>query len=348
LEGYASDSAEKTFSGRQRSVARRGKQSYFGTAMRKIAAPLLLPALFLLASWCQAQEVTMVPGYIRAIKVEGTVWQISKGSGQRERLKEGDFLLQGNAVVTTSNGRVILLFQNGSTINLQPGTRFAVDEFLVDPFPSEELDYRKMKAEPSQSVTRLRVDEGTITSKVAKLKADSAYDVTTPLGAAGIRGTVVTFKSGTDADFYVVTEGEIEASKDGQSFWIAGGAKPGAGGNTRTGRAGPMTDQTIIISPDEDYTPPPGEAEQLAAMGQSFSESVSGAIPSNPFSGAEETDGSDWGATDSGGDSGGGGSGGGSPPPLPGGFGGGGGGGSGGSTTTTTTSDSGGGGIYSN
>ena len=100
----------------------------------------------------------MVPGHIRAIKVEGTVWQISKGSGQRERLKEGDFLLQGNAVVTTANGRVILLFQNRSTINLQPGTRFAVDEFLVDPFPTEELDYQKMKAEPSQSVTRLRVE----------------------------------------------------------------------------------------------------------------------------------------------------------------------------------------------
>jgi len=291
----------------------------------------------------------MVPGHIRAIKVEGTVWQISKGSGQRERLKEGDFLLQGNAVVTTANGRVILLFQNGSTINLQPGTRFAIDEFLVDPFPTEELDYRKMKAEPSQSVTRLRVDEGTITSKVTKLKSGSAYDIKTPLGAAGIRGTVVTLKAGSEADFYVVTEGAIEASKEGQSFWIAGGATPGTGGDTRTGRAGSMTDQTIIISLEEDYTPPEGEAEQLAAVGQSFSANVSDALPSDPFAGVPETDGAEWGGTDSGGDSGGSGGGGGSPPPLPGGFGGGGGGGGSGSgTTPTSTSSSGGGTIYSN
>lgn len=318
--------------------------------MCKVAPPSFLLALILLAAFCQAQEVTMVPGHIRAIKVEGTVWQISKGSGQRERLKEGDFLLQGNAVVTTANGRVILLFQNGSTINLQPGTRFAVDEFLVDPFPTEELDYQKMKAEPSQSVTRLRVDEGTITSKVTKLKSGSAYDIKTPLGAAGIRGTVVTLKSSPEADFYVVTEGAIEASKEGQSFWIAGGAEPGSGDDSRRGRAGSMADQTIIISLEEDYTPPEGEAEQLAALGQSFSATVPGVIPSDPFQGAPETEGSESGATESGGDFGGGGGGGGSPPPLPGGFGGGGGGGGGstGGTPPTTTSESGGGTIYSN
>jgi len=310
--------------------------------MCKVAPLSFLTALLLLAAFCQAQEVTMVPGHIRAIKVEGTVWQISKGSGQRERLKEGDFLLQGNAVVTTANGRVILLFQNGSTINLQPGTRFAVDEFLVNPFPTEDLDYQKMKAEPSQSVTRLRIDEGTITSKVTKLKSGSAYDIRTPLGAAGIRGTVVTLKSDPKADFYVVTEGEIEASKEEPSFWIAGGAAPGSGGKNRKGRAGPMPDQTIIISLEEDYTPPQGEAEQLAALGQSFSTTVLGAIPSNPFEGAPATDGSEAGGTDSGGDTGGSGGGGGSPPALPGGFGGGGGGGS------TTTSGSGGGTIYSN
>lgn len=312
--------------------------------MCKVAPLSFLLALILLAAFCQAQEVTMVPGHIRAIKVEGTVWQISKGSGQRERLKEGDFLLQGNAVVTTANGRVILLFQNGSTVNLQPGTRFAVDEFLVDPFPTEELDYQKMKAEPSQSVTRLRVDEGTISSKVTKLKSGSAYDTSTPLGAAGIRGTVVTLKSDPKADFYVVTEGEIEASKEGQSFWIAGGAAPGSGGKNRKGRAGSMPDQTIIISLEEDYTPPEGEAAQLAALGQSFSATVLGAIPSNPFEGAPATDGSESGGTDTGGSGGGGGS----PPPLPGGFGGAGGGGGSTGGTPTTTSGSGGGSIYSN
>ena len=106
-----------------------------------------------------------------------------------------------------------------------------------------------------------------------------------------------------------------------------------------------MADQTIIISPENDYTPPEGEAEQLAALGQLFSATVSGAIPSDPFKGAPETDGYESGVTDSGGGSGGGGGGGCSPPPLPGGFGGGGGGGGGstGGTPATTTSDSGGG-----
>lgn len=316
--------------------------------MRRVALHALLPALILLACPARGQEVEMVPGHIRAIKVEGTVWQIIKSSGQRERLKEGDFLRQGNAVVTAANGRVILLFQNGSTVNLQPGTRFSIDEFLVDPFEQEDFDYRKFKAEPSQSVTRLRVDEGTITSKVAKLDRGSDYDIKTPLGAAVIRGTVITLNSKPEADFYVVTEGEIEATKDGEAFWIAGGAAPNSG--MRRGRRGSTEEQTIIISTDENYRPPDGEAERLAGMGQEFSDSVAELIPPSPFEGAPETDGSNWSTTDSGGNMGG--SGGGSAPPLPGGFGGGGGGGgsgnSGSAASAPNSGGTGGGGIYSN
>ena len=285
----------------------------------------------------------MVAGYIRAIKVEGTVWQVIRGTGQRERLREGDFLLQGNVVVTSADSRVILLFQNGSTVNLQPGTTFSIDQFLVDPFAAEGLDYRKMEKEPSKSVTRLRVDEGTATTKVTRLKGDSAYSVDTPLGTAGIRGTVVTLKSAPEADFIVVTEGSIEASKDGEAFWIAGGAGQGSRSNTRSGRKGSLSEQTIIISRDKNYIPPPGAAEQLAQAGESFSESAAGMIPADPFSGATEAAGSDGSSSASGGSYGGGGS----PPPLPGGFGGGGGGGSGGDSAPAT-SESGGGGIYSN
>jgi len=246
-----------------------------------------LAVLTALGATVDAQEDAMVSGHIRAVKVEGTAWQIRSG-GQRERLKEGDFLRQGNTVTTADNGRVILLFQNGSTVNLQPGTRFAIDQFLIDPFDAEKVDFRTIRSEPSQSATKIRVDEGTITSKVAKLKRASSYNIATPLGTAGIRGTVVTISANPNASTFVVTEGMIQVTKDGQTFWVAEGAKQGTGGDTRTGRQGSESEQTVVISTDEGYTPPAGEIAALTQQGQQFSQTASQSIPSNAFSGAPQ------------------------------------------------------------
>ena len=284
----------------------------------------------------------MVPGNIRAVKVEGTAWQIIAGNDQRERLDEGDFLRQGNTVETASDSRVVLLFENGSTIQLQPKTKFSVEAFMVDPFDTEKTDFRQLTAEPTRSVTKIGVNDGVITAKIPKLKRSSSYDIGTPLGTAGIRGTVVTVSVSQTAAKFVVTEGMIQVTKDGQTYWIREGDSQQADGDTRTGREGTQEEETIVISTEEDYTPPPGEIAGLSQQGQQFSETSTQTIPAEPFSGApQQQSGStgDAGTTgttdggDSGGSAGGGGTG---APALPGGFGGGGGGGS-----------SGGGGIYS-
>ena len=277
----------------------------------------------------------MVPGNIRAIKVDGTAWQIIGGSGQRERLDEGDFLRQGNTVETTSDSRVVLLFENGSTIQLQPKTKFSVEAFMVDPFDTGKTDFRQLTAEPTRSITKIGVNDGVITAKIPKLQRSSSYDIGTPLGTAGIRGTVVTVSVSQTAAKFVVTEGMIQVTKDGQTFWISEGDSQQTDGDTRTGREGTQDEETIIISTEENYTPPPGEVASLSQQGQQFSKTAAQSIPAEPFSGAPQQQSGSTGSTE-GGDSGG--SGGGSAPALPGGFGGGGGGGG----------TSGGGSIYSN
>ena len=286
----------------------------------------------------------MVPGHIRAIKVDGTAWQTIGSQGQRQRLKEGDFLIQGNAVITSNDARVILLFQNGSTVDLQPGTKFSVDQFLIDPFDAEKIDYRTIRKEPSRSTTKLRVDDGTITAKVARLKPASAYNIVTPLGTAGIRGTVVTVSVNRNAATFVVTQGMIQVTRNGQTFWVAEGAQQGQQGNqqgdTRTGTEGNEQTQTLILSTDPNYTPPAGQVPNLTQQGQNFSQTANQSIPTNPFAGAPPQQGGAGGTqpTGSEGDGGGSGGSGGVAPALPGGFGGGGGGGG----------SSGGGGQYSN
>lgn len=290
----------------------------------------------------------MVPGQIRAVKVQGNVWQITKASGQRERLNEGDFFRQGNVIETAANGSAVLLFDNGSTIDLRPSTKFSIDEFLVEPFDREKVDYRRLRSEPSKSVTGIRVNDGTITAKVAKLNRASAFNISTPVGTAGIRGTVVTVSVNPNAATFVVTEGMIQVTKNGKTYWVSQGADQGQQGDTRTGRQGSEQEQTVIISENQNYTPPPGQVQNLAQQGQQFSQTANQMIPDKPFSGAPADnngggrggEGGGEGGGESGEGGGGGGSGGGAPPAMPGGFGGGGGGGGGGS--------SGGGSQYSN
>jgi hypothetical protein len=150
---------------------------------------------------------------------------------------------------------------------------------------------------------------------------------------------VVTVSVNRNAATFVVTQGMIQVTRNGQTFWVAEGAQQGQQGNqqgdTRTGREGTQDEETIIISTEENYTPPPGEVASLSQQGQQFSKTAAQSIPAEPFSGAPQQQSGSTGSTE-GGDSGG--SGGGSAPALPGGFGGGGGGGG----------TSGGGSIYSN
>ena len=296
-------------------------------------------ALVLVAGSALAQS-NMVVGNVRAVSVTGTAFQDTK-KGQSIRLKEGDFLNQGSTVRTSGDARVILLFDNGSTIEVRPDTRFSIDEFLIDPLDTESIDYRSIKNEPTRSLTRVTVPQGNIITKTPKLNRGSSYDIGTPLGTAGIRGTVVNILVTRQASTFVVTEGRIEVSKGAQSFFIGEGAQ-GTADNTRTGQAGDPAQQAVIVSTDQSYTPPPNQIGNMTQQAQQFSSAVSQSIPANAMTGAPaqepasttstdatSTDGT--GTTTDSGDSGGssGSSSGGAPPPTMGGLGGGGGGGGG-------------------
>ncbi|MFM8458083.1 MAG: FecR domain-containing protein, partial [Chthoniobacterales bacterium] len=183
--------------------------------MRLTILPIVAAAMLSLAGGAMAQEAQMVPGNIRAIKVDGTAWQTIGNQGQRERLKEGDFLRQGNSIETAADGSVILLFDNGSNMTLRPNTKFSIDKFLRDPFDAEKIDYKTLKSEPSRSVTKVKVREGTILFDLPKLKISkgSSCDISNPVGTAGIRGT----------DFKVTARRNADGSPKSSSVSVATG-----------------------------------------------------------------------------------------------------------------------------
>ena len=144
-----------------------------------LAVGILLPA--------QAQDI--VVGNIRVIAVKGSTAQLLTAGGKKSPLKEGMFLQQGSKILTGGDSTVSLVFENGSSVQVEPSSQFSIDEFVQDPFNNEDLDYKSVDKAPTRSVTKVSISEGEMIFNIAKQKSGSSFEITTPVGVAGIRGT---------------------------------------------------------------------------------------------------------------------------------------------------------------
>jgi ferric-dicitrate binding protein FerR (iron transport regulator) len=150
-------------------------------------------AIFLVPN-ASAQQATSIPGQgqiqgqIKAARVVGLVTVARAGAAVLVTLSNNDPVLQGDVVVTGKGSSVVLVFSNGSTVSVGPDSRLAVDEFTQDPF-AQDVKLTDLKQEPTTSHTKLNLTYGELVGNVKKLKGDSTFQVQTPVGAAGIRGT---------------------------------------------------------------------------------------------------------------------------------------------------------------
>lgn len=173
--------------------------------------PLLryLFCAFVAASFSASAIAQSLVGGIHALKVEGEVLKIAI-DGTQTPIKERDVLKQSDTVSTGRGASVILSFDNGSTVKLGADSRLAIEEFLIDPFAA---DYKVAgaTAEPSVSKTTLNLTYGEMVGDVKKLNTSSSYSIKTPVGAAGIRGTIyrIVFRPTSDGKaFFTVQTAE--------------------------------------------------------------------------------------------------------------------------------------------
>ena len=217
------------------------------------------------------QKPTMNLGNIRVVKVEGRGIELVDASGQSSALKEGAFIRQGATIKTGKDASVVLLFDNGTTVNVKPESEFAIEKFAQDPFDANGVDYQKLKSEPSSSVTRLNVPEGTIVLDIAKLKKDSSFQIATPVGSAGIRGTSLGITSNKNNKStpvtLAVTTGVVQMKTPTGSLAVSGGQSFGIG------------------SQGGFSANPPGASNLQATTTQSSAE-MKQSVPSKAFQGA--------------------------------------------------------------
>lgn len=139
-----------------------------------------------------AAPATMVAGVIKASNVRGDVRKVNLADKSESALRNGDTLSQDNAVVTgTGESSAVLVFANGSTVRVGHQSRLEIKMFLMDPLEADIANVAALTREPTTSRTDLRLEFGEMVGNVKTLNhaAGSSFSVSTPAGAAGIRGT---------------------------------------------------------------------------------------------------------------------------------------------------------------
>ena len=143
--------------------------------------------------WLRAE----VGATILVVSLEGQVSSLSLEDEFKVDLDSttiGRKIDEKSILVTGKDGSIGLLFSNGTLITVKPGTRFYLREYSQKAFsPSEISAPSELEEEPTQSQLLAHLDFGELVVKVPKLKKGSNMILSSPLGTAGIRGTMFQF-----------------------------------------------------------------------------------------------------------------------------------------------------------
>ncbi len=140
---------------------------------------LSIGGVLLAALWLFAADAKATQGVAEVKKVVGKAdFTDAKGGGP---IKEGDILMEGATITTGAGSYVDLdLKVNGNALRVEADSTLALNK----------LDY--VKAGDNIINTQLEVKKGSAVANVTtKLSKASKYEIKTPSGVAGIRGTVL-------------------------------------------------------------------------------------------------------------------------------------------------------------
>ena len=151
-------------------------------------------ALFLSGVELKADKVTES---IIVAAVEGEVsslnmiddFKVTMGPSSVGRKISAKTILQ-----TGKTGKVSLLFSNGTLVTVKPGSRFYLRKYKQLEAVLENLPKPgELEEEPTKSELSAHLDFGELIVKAPKLKKGSSMKLTSPIGVAGIRGTMFQF-----------------------------------------------------------------------------------------------------------------------------------------------------------
>jgi hypothetical protein len=153
--------------------------------MRTTASALFVGSLvFLLTTSVHAQDGDAVKPIGKVVTVTGTatiehtgpaVVQAALGSAPANA-KVGELVYQGDVVQTGTDGKLNLLFNDGTAFNVSSSARMTLDEFVYDP-------------NSKSNSTLFHLTKGAFTFVAGKVAKTGDMKIDTPVATMGIRGT---------------------------------------------------------------------------------------------------------------------------------------------------------------
>jgi hypothetical protein len=159
--------------------------------LKQLSAIVLITCVVSNTTLSEETGKKRVPGKIVVAGVTGKVEAVEPEGKSSRALKQNDLVTQKSTVNVDKASTATLAFWNGSTVNLSENSSLVISQFLQDPFGVHN-SATVLTEEPSTSVTKLDLVKGKVVCDVKKLRVDqgSSLIVNTPVGAAGVRGTI--------------------------------------------------------------------------------------------------------------------------------------------------------------
>jgi hypothetical protein len=162
----------------------------------------LLFAFYLLHSTSYGQpdtkdEQDLSKGAVIVVSVTGAAMtQEAEMVDTPTSIKQGSVLSEGDSLEVMGGAEVTLLLSNGTLLTVVEKTRMTIGRFDQVPFEPGAVEVKDLIAEPSTSKVEIDLDIGSLIVKTKKLSKNSSFDINSPVGTAGIRGTE--FQLGVD------------------------------------------------------------------------------------------------------------------------------------------------------
>ncbi|MBT3636619.1 MAG: FecR domain-containing protein, partial [Opitutae bacterium] len=182
----------------------------------------VIAPLFLLCVTNAQNEESGAGAVILAEVVDPVVFRDGEEGGEEKKMIPGMLLPEGYWVETGQGGNVLLLLSNGTVVTITENSKMSVDSFDQESFESPGESVEDFQEEPSSSNVLVDLEFGSLVVQTKKLNKKSNFDISTPLGVAGIRGTE--FKMGFDPETGIqldVTESTVAFTPRGANRAMA-------------------------------------------------------------------------------------------------------------------------------
>jgi hypothetical protein len=127
--------------------------------------------------------------------------------------KKEQVLTAGYQLRTREGSHIRLLLTNGTLITLSPVSEAKILTYFQETIPPSNRTFKETTEELSPSMVKLDLSLGEMIVETKKLNKSSSLDITTPVAAAGIRGTAFRMRASESEQALEVLRGQVDCQQ---------------------------------------------------------------------------------------------------------------------------------------